>query len=154
MERTTREMTPEARETDPPETDRPEDDAGTAAEPQLATADLAKAGAADPQARTEAPARASAEDGDSGEPLLDAGRSGELRSRWESVQASFVDEPRSAVEQADGLVAEVLQDLARSFTKQRESLEKEWQLGDDVSTEELRQALRHYRSFFDRLLSL
>jgi len=86
--------------------------------------------------------------------LFDEGRTVDLRSRWETIQASFVDEPREAVSHADGLVAEVLDELARAFSEERQTLEKEWTLGDEVSTEDLRQALRHYRSFFDRLLSL
>jgi hypothetical protein len=33
-------------------------------------------------------------------------------------------------------------------------LEKQWDRGDNVSTEDLRVALQRYRSFFDRLLNL
>ena len=42
---------------------------------------------------------------------------------------------------------------AEVFADQRTRLEHEWAKGDSVSTEDLRQALRKYRSFFDRLLS-
>jgi len=70
------------------------------------------------------------------------------------VQTGFVDEPRAAVEQADALVAEVMKRLADSFATERQALEQQWSRGDDVSTEELRLALRRYRSFFDRLLSV
>jgi hypothetical protein len=79
---------------------------------------------------------------------------GELRERWTDVQAGFVDEPKSAVEQADALVAEVMKRLADSFATERQALEQQWSRGDDASTEDLRVALRRYRSFFDRLLSI
>ena len=77
-----------------------------------------------------------------------------LRSRWDSIQTGFVDEPRRAVEQADTLVAEVMQHLAQLFADERNKLESQWSRGDDVSTEDLRVALQRYRSFFDRLLSI
>jgi hypothetical protein len=77
-----------------------------------------------------------------------------FRSRWDQVQASFVDEPRLAVEQADGLVASMVKRLAEEFSTARADLEKQWDTGGDVSTEELRQVLRRYRSFFNRLLPI
>jgi hypothetical protein len=77
-----------------------------------------------------------------------------LRSRWDSIQTGFVDEPRQAVEQADSLVAEMMQRLAQLFADERSKLESQWSRGDNVSTEDLRVALQRYRSFFDRLLSI
>jgi hypothetical protein len=77
-----------------------------------------------------------------------------LRSRWENIQIGFVDEPRQSVERADELVAEVIERLAEVFANERDKLEHEWDRGDDVSTEDLRVALRRYRSFFDRLLKV
>jgi len=77
-----------------------------------------------------------------------------FRARWNQAQTSFVDEPRKAVEQADSLVANVVSRLAEQFSNERAKLEEQWSKGDDVNTEDLRQALRRYRSFFDRLLSL
>jgi hypothetical protein len=65
----------------------------------------------------------------------------------------FVDEPQAAVENADQLVAELMQDLARLFAQERESLERQWSGGGVASTEDLRVALHRYRSFFQRLLS-
>jgi len=87
-------------------------------------------------------------------PLLGADETPALRSRWDAIQTGFVDEPRGAVEQADSLVAEVMQRLAETFANERAKLEEQWSRGDDVSTEDLRIALQRYRSFFDRLLSL
>jgi hypothetical protein len=78
---------------------------------------------------------------------------GDLRSRWSNVQAGFVDEPRRAVEEADKLVAAVMKRLAEGFANERSTLEKQWDRGDNVSTEDLRVALQRYRSFFDRLLN-
>ena len=77
-----------------------------------------------------------------------------FRSRWDQVQGSFVDEPRLAVEQADSLVANMVKRLAEEFSTARADLEKQWDTGSEVSTEELRQVLRRYRSFFNRLLPI
>ncbi len=78
----------------------------------------------------------------------------EMRGRWDDIQASFVDQPRKAVEQADQLVATAIQRLAQSFSDERGRLEGQWAKGKDVNTEDLRVALQRYRSFFTRLLSI
>jgi len=85
--------------------------------------------------------------------LLPAEQNDRFRSRWEEIQASFVDEPQQAVEQADALVADLAQRVTASLTKERERLESQWAAGDDVNTEDLRVALTRYRTFFDRLLA-
>jgi hypothetical protein len=77
-----------------------------------------------------------------------------FRSRWDQVQTSFVDEPRAAVEHADSLVANVVKRIAEQFASEREQLEKQWDRGENVNTEDLRQAFKRYRAFFDRLLSV
>ncbi|HEV8440536.1 MAG TPA: hypothetical protein VGT40_20800 [Methylomirabilota bacterium] len=87
-------------------------------------------------------------------PLFSGDEGGRFRDRWAGIQAGFVDDPRRAVEQADGLVAEVMQRLAQVFADERAKLEGQWSRGNDISTEDLRLALRRYRGFFDRLLSV
>jgi len=87
-------------------------------------------------------------------PLLIPDRAQDFRSRWDTIQTGFVDEPRQAVERADSLVAEVMQELAKTFSDERQKLEAQWGRGDNVSTEDLRIALQRYRSFFTRLLSI
>jgi hypothetical protein len=77
-----------------------------------------------------------------------------FRTRWDAVQTGFVDEPRRAVVEADALVAQVIKRLSEVFADERTRLEGQWGHEDQVSTEDLRQALRKYRSFFERLLSL
>jgi len=95
------------------------------------------------------------DEGDDGaEPLFPSEETQQLRDRWHSIQAGFVDEPRKAVENADSLVAATMKRLAEIFAGERDRLESQWDRGDDVSTEDLRVALRRYRSFFDRLLSM
>ena len=86
-------------------------------------------------------------------PLFAENELRDFRARWDQVQTSFVDEPRHAVEQADTLVATVVKRIAEQFAEERSKLEKQWDRGDNVSTEELRQGFRRYRAFFDRLLS-
>ena len=87
-------------------------------------------------------------------PLFSSGEADELRSRWDAIQVGFVDEPRRAVELADNLVAGTMKRLAEVFADERSKLEGQWDQGENVSTEDLRLALRRYRSFFSRLLSV
>ena len=103
-------------------------------------------------------------------PMMDRGREHEeplaalfvpevaedFRSRWDAVQIGFVDDPREAVRKADELVAQVMKSLAESFAGQRAQFESQLQdqQADSSSTENMRVALRGYRSFFQRLLSL
>jgi serine phosphatase RsbU (regulator of sigma subunit) len=87
-------------------------------------------------------------------PLLPGDLVQELRARWDDVQTGFVDEPRQAVQHADELVARAMKHIAESFANERRALEQQWDRGDEVNTEDLRQALRKYRAFFQRLLSI
>ena len=87
-------------------------------------------------------------------PLLPRDVGEDMRTRWDRIQTGFVDEPRAAVQQADELVANAMKRLAESFSQERSQLEQQWDRGDQVNTEDLRQALRKYRAFFQRLLSV
>ena len=89
-----------------------------------------------------------------GTPLFPNNELDNLRTRWKEIQTNFVHEPRKAVEQADGLVASAMKRLAEVFADERAKLEKQWDSGDNVSTEDLRVAFQRYRTFFDRLLSV
>jgi hypothetical protein len=133
----------------------------------LSTADLAgRRGDADRDGAPDAAARprgatgsataasAAATTEDSAAPLFASGDAEGYRPRWTAVQTGFVDDPRRAVEQADGLVAEVMKRLAGAFADERARLEEQWSKGRAADTEGLRMALRRYRSFFDRLLSI
>jgi hypothetical protein len=144
------------------ETERP---TPTAPEHPLTTEDVAGSGEIQRLERTTNERAAESEamatgaertvaDGQPRAQLFDKSASSELQERWDGIQAAFVDEPRSAVEQADQLVAELMKRLADSFASERRALEGQWSRGDDVSTEDLRVALRRYRSFFSRLLSV
>jgi len=87
-------------------------------------------------------------------PLFSGNEANDLHGKWDAIQVGFVDEPRRAVEQADSLVAGTMKRLAEIFAEERNKLEKQWDKGESVSTEDLRLALRRYRSFFSRLLSV
>ncbi|MEU1202143.1 hypothetical protein ABZ446_38810 [Streptomyces sp. NPDC005813] len=76
-----------------------------------------------------------------------------FRARWQETQSQFVDDPRDAVHSADALVADVMQELASTFADHKRELEDQWNRGEQADTEDLRLALRHYRSFFNRLLA-
>jgi hypothetical protein len=84
--------------------------------------------------------------------LLNSKESEDLRVRWNDIQGRFVDEPRTSVQQADALVTEVVEKIIQMFAEEHDSLESQWNQGTDVSTEDLRMALQHYRSFFNRLV--
>jgi hypothetical protein len=90
---------------------------------------------------------------DAREPLFAGDETEGFRARWQEIQTGFVDEPQQAVQEADSLVAELMQRLAETFSQERSRLESQWAEGGDASTEDLRVALQRYRSFFDRLLS-
>jgi hypothetical protein len=76
-----------------------------------------------------------------------------LRERWDEVQAGFVDDPRSAVQNAHGLVTDLVDELTDTFTRERGTLESQWSGGREPDTETLRVALQRYRDFFNRLLA-
>jgi hypothetical protein len=84
--------------------------------------------------------------------LLSHEESEHFRTLWNEVQGKFVDEPRSAVQQADALVSDVIEKITQMFANEHGVLEEQWKEGKDVSTEDLRKALQHYRSFFNRLV--
>jgi hypothetical protein len=87
-------------------------------------------------------------------PLFSSDEAKDLRARWDAIQVGFVDEPRRSVERADNLVAGTMKRLAEIFAQERSNLESQRDQGENVSTEDLRLALRRYRSFFSRLLSV
>lgn len=84
--------------------------------------------------------------------LLNREESEHFRTRWNEIQGKFVDEPRTAVQQADALVSEVVTQITQMFAKEHSSLESQWDQGLNASTEDLRRTLQHYRSFFNRLV--
>jgi hypothetical protein len=86
--------------------------------------------------------------------LFEAGEREDAERRWREIQARFVDEPRSSVEEANRLVAELTDRLVSGFGAERSRLEGQWDRGEDVTTEELRLVLQRYRSFFSRLLEV
>lgn len=87
------------------------------------------------------------------EALLSHKETEHFRTLWNEIQGKFVDEPRSAVQQADALVSDVIDKIIEMFSNERSSLEGQWKDGNDVSTEDLRKALQRYRSFFNRLVA-
>ncbi|KHK93642.1 hypothetical protein LK12_01950 [Novosphingobium malaysiense] len=108
------------------------------------TADIARAGvASEPETA-----------GHTADALFPPAEAESLRKRWDTVQTGFVDEPRRAVEDADALVASAMKQLAETFARERSNLEHQWDRGEGVSTEDLRMALKRYRAFFGRLLSI
>jgi hypothetical protein len=118
----------------------------------LTTADLLRTDRSDGEPDVETVGEA--ERDETPTPLFAEDQGGQYRDRWRTIQTQFVDDPRRSVEEADQLVARLMQDLAKTFADERAGLERQWGSGEDVSTEDLRVALQRYRSFFDRLLSI
>lgn len=78
----------------------------------------------------------------------------EFRARWADIQASFIDDPHRACEQADNLVDIVLQRLTERFARERNDLVRAWDRGNErTDTEDLRLAIKGYRGLVDRLLT-
>ena len=68
------------------------------------------------------------------------------------MQGDFVDDPQVAVRGAEALAREILDALAAKIAdKQRVD---GWKAGAGAPTEDLRLALRQYRTLVDRLLEL
>jgi hypothetical protein len=86
-----------------------------------------------------------------GTPTLPEHDSAEATEHWQRIQAEFVDDPRKAVGEAHELVGKTVQSIVDAFTKERNELESQWSKGSDVSTEDLRVCLQHYKAFFSRL---
>jgi hypothetical protein len=88
------------------------------------------------------------------EPLFEEEAARKFRSRWLAIQSKFVDDPRDSVKQADQLVADIIKNVTMNFADRRIGLEKQWNSGENISTEDMRVTLKRYRSFFERLLTL
>jgi hypothetical protein len=132
---------------------------------RLSTADLAQARTTRGAATAEGPAETPPEQVDDrreatprathvedSAPLFSDEETQQLRGKWDAIQTAFVDEPRRAVENADELVASAMKRLAEIFARERETLEQQWDRGEQISTEDLRLAFQRYRSFFARIL--
>jgi hypothetical protein len=87
-------------------------------------------------------------------PLFEGDEAKKFRTRWLTIQSKFVDDPSASVKQADDLVSDVIKSVTMNFSNRRIALEKQWNGEENTSTEELRMAIKRYRSFFDRLLTL
>jgi hypothetical protein len=91
--------------------------------------------------------------------------------QWQGVQAQFVDSPAAAVSAADGLVSSVMADrgypmddfdqraadvsvdhpqVVENYRSAHEISQRA--SGGDATTEDLRQAMQHYRALFEELL--
>lgn len=103
---------------------------------------------------SEAQPLAAAPEPSTGQALFAGDNLAELRARWAGVQAAFVDDPKECVQEADGLVSDLVEQLTAGFAETRWHLEEQWNRGEEASTEDLRVALMHYREFFERLLAV
>jgi hypothetical protein len=103
-------------------------------------------------------------------PLSQAARDRYMQT-WQSVQAQFVDDPRGAVAGADSLIQSVMAERgypvddfdqrAADISVDQPQVVENYRHGHQLaqasadgsdSTEDLRQAMRHYRALFDELV--
>src|SRR5438046_591652 len=118
-------------------------------EEELTTADLAQGQGPAPEPKGPQPAAGErnleqVSKTEDSAPLFPNAELENLRGRWKEIQTAFVDEPRKAVEQADGLVASAMKRLAEMFAAERSKLEQQWDRGDSVSNEDLRVHFQRY----------
>jgi hypothetical protein len=126
--------------------DRPEPNGAVPDDVQPRTADLT----AGPD-HQDAPPLAAGDD-ESPVHLFQAEAAEHFRVEWQRIQTRFVDDPKDAVQDADHLLAEVLQSLTGTFAERKNELEGQWHGESEALTEDLRLALRRYRTFFNQLL--
>jgi hypothetical protein len=126
-----------------------ETDIGRRADSTAGEEELSADTATEAQTNADRQAEASAEPRTS---LIESERVESYNSRWKELKGEFVDDPRRAVRGASEVVGEVLDELEELFRRQRTDLEQGL-ASEQITTEDLRQALIRYRSFFDRLLS-
>ena len=92
--------------------------------------------------------------------LLPHEECGRLERRLRHAVTGFVDEPRTAVEEADRAVEELGARVTEAVERRRRTLRDSWRSagaddsGAAADTEQLRLALRDYRELADRLLTL
>jgi hypothetical protein len=77
-----------------------------------------------------------------------------FRDRWSEVQASFVDNPTTAVRSADQLVGEVVAALNAALEERQRTLGEGWRDAPDSATEDMRAAFVRYRAVFQRIIGL
>jgi len=130
------------------------DDAVDAGEERLREEQIAEGEVVDEQADKPRASTSAATDEEDFAPLFENNEADNFRTHWLEIQSRFVDDPSVAVKDADDLVADVIKNITRTFSDKRLGLENQWKRGDKVSTEDLRVAMKRYRSFFNRLLSL
>ncbi|MFE5038552.1 hypothetical protein [Streptomyces sp. NPDC056683] len=97
--------------------------------------------------------------GRGGEQLMPREECGQLERRLQHAVTGFVDEPRTAVEEADRAVEEISARFTDAVDRRRRTLRGSWQSADanrpgSADTEQLRLALREYRELADRLLHM
>ncbi len=132
---------------------------GTAGAPggyQQDTPDRVESGSEAPQPRADESGGFGATRGDATDGAQHSliGDASDYTRRWESIQVGFVDDPRSAVQEAETLVSDVMREVAAIFQRQRQQLEEQWSGGNQASTDDLRMAFQRYRDFFQRLLQV
>lgn len=84
--------------------------------------------------------------------LLNNEESEHFRKQWDGIQSSFVDDPHAAIQQADSLTSEVIEKITEMFASELNSLQNQLIENNDVTTEDLRQALQRYRANFNSLV--
>ncbi len=116
--------------------------AGTAPDATTSAVPVATPAAATPAAATQP--------GDA--ELLPANDVDQYQTDWRTVQSGFVDDPAGAVRDADALVGRLVDTITSRIAERRSALSAQRSDDSGEHTEQLRQALRDYRTMFQQLL--
>ena len=76
------------------------------------------------------------------------------RASWGRIQSGFVDDPRGSVTEAAELITQITSTLLSAVQERERTLRGTWDGSGDADTENLRNALRDYRSFFERMIGV
>jgi hypothetical protein len=82
--------------------------------------------------------------------LVDGASLSEFERRWHEVQADFIEDPRRAVGEAGGLMADLMEHVAKNLRSRRGELDR--QRGGESDTEAMRQEMYGYKGLMSRML--
>jgi hypothetical protein len=106
----------------------------------------------DTAAETDADADAATSDDDIAGNMIAADETSMFQARLQEIQVSFIDDPRQAARDAGDLLAVIAETFCTNLEGRHHRLASATEREADPQTEELRLAMRQYRTLIDSLL--